>query len=110
VYWATYAYVGELIKSGCKAYIYDKGFLHAKTIVVDGEVGSVGSANFDVRSFILNFEANAFIYDRKTATELRCWFQTALNDCEELTLDKWKSRPLSQRFMESATRILSPLL
>ncbi|MDR1572428.1 MAG: cardiolipin synthase, partial [Clostridiales Family XIII bacterium] len=63
VYWATYSYVGQLINVGARAFVYDAGFLHAKTMAVDGEVASVGSANFDIRSFRLNFETNAFIYD-----------------------------------------------
>lgn len=74
VYWATYAYVGELLRSGAKVYIYDRGFLHAKTMVVDGEVTSVGSANFDRRSFRLNFEANAFIYDEDVAKKWKNFF------------------------------------
>ena len=48
-----------------RAYTYDRGFLHAKTCVVDGEACTVGTANWDVRSFKLNFETNAFIYDRR---------------------------------------------
>lgn len=51
VYWATYSYIGEMIKAGAKIYIYDNGFIHAKTIIVDNEISSVGTANIDVRSF-----------------------------------------------------------
>ena len=50
VYWATYSYVSEIIDAGGKVYIYDDGFLHAKTMMVDGEVSTVGSANFDRRN------------------------------------------------------------
>ncbi|HNW80405.1 MAG TPA: cardiolipin synthase [Methanoregulaceae archaeon] len=63
VYWSTLSFIGELLEAGVRAYTYDNGFIHAKTIVVDGVAASVGSANFDVRSFRLNFEANAFFYD-----------------------------------------------
>lgn len=63
VYWATLSYIGDLLKAGASVYIYDNGFIHAKTIVVDDETASVGTANIDVRSFRLNFEVNAFIYD-----------------------------------------------
>ncbi|HPV85461.1 MAG TPA: cardiolipin synthase, partial [Sedimentibacter sp.] len=70
VYWATYWYCGGLLKYGVKVYIYEYGFLHAKTLVIDGTVASVGTANFDVRSFKLNFECNAVIYDTKTSQML----------------------------------------
>lgn len=110
VYWATYAYVGELIKSGCKAYIYDKGFLHAKTIVVDGEVASVGSANFDVRSFNLNFEANAFIYDEEEAVKLEKIFEKDMEESHQLTLELYEQRSLWIRFKENVAKLLSGIL
>ena len=61
VYWASLSYVGQLLDSGVKAYSYDNGFLHAKTIVADETAASVGSANWDVRSFGLNFETNVLM-------------------------------------------------
>src|SRR5699024_1423694 len=64
VYWATLSHIGDLLEVGAEVYIYQKGFLHAKTIVVDGKIASVGTANIDVRSFRLNFEVNAFLYNR----------------------------------------------
>src|SRR5699024_3069483 len=60
VYWATLSSVGELLNEGAEIYLYQNVFLHAKTIVVDGKMSSVGTANIDVRSFRLNFEVNAF--------------------------------------------------
>lgn len=62
VYWAGFSYIWELMNSGVRAYTYDNGFIHAKTVVIDGIAASVGSANWDIRSFCLNFEANAFLY------------------------------------------------
>ena len=56
VYWATYSYIGEMVAAGAKCYVYDNGFLHAKTLSVDGLVACVGTANMDIRSFALNFE------------------------------------------------------
>ncbi|MCB6993311.1 cardiolipin synthase [bacterium 210820-DFI.6.37] len=110
VYWATYSYVGELIQSGGRAYIYDKGFLHAKTLVVDGEVASVGSANFDVRSFSLNFEANAIIYDGKEARGLEAIFERDMEDCHELTLELYQQRGVWIQCKESVARLLSDIL
>ena len=110
VYWATYSYVGELIRSGGRAFVYDKGFLHAKTIVADSEVASVGSANFDRRSFMLNFEANAFLYDGEEARKLEAIFENDMRDCHELTLELYNQRSLWIRFKESLARLLSDLL
>ncbi len=110
VYWATYSYVGELIRSGGKAYIYDSGFLHAKTMVVDSEVASVGSANFDRRSFSLNFEANAIIYDGEEARKLEAVFKKDMEKCHELTEKLYEQRPLKIRFKESVARLLSDIL
>ncbi len=110
VYWATYSYVGELIKSGGKAYIYDKGFLHAKTLVADGEVASVGSANFDRRSFSLNFEANAIIYDKAEAGKLEAIFEADMKECHELTQELYERRSLWIRCKEGIARLLSDIL
>lgn len=110
VYWATYSYVGELIQSGGRVFIYDKGFLHAKTIVVDSEVASVGSANFDRRSFSLNFEANAFIYDGEEACKLEAIFENDMNDCHELTRELYAKRSLWIRCKENVSRLLSDVL
>lgn len=74
VYWATYSYVGEILNHGGKVYIYNNGFIHAKTMSVDGQISTVGSTNFDRRSFRLNFEANAFIYDEGTTKKTRKHF------------------------------------
>lgn len=110
VYWATLSFIGELLKAGVKAYIYENGFLHSKSIVVDGKIASVGTANFDIRSFKLNFEVNAFIYDRKVAKELHNIFLYDMSLSEELTMHKYLNRPTIIKFKESISRLLSPLL
>ncbi|HWQ80136.1 MAG TPA: cardiolipin synthase [Anaerovoracaceae bacterium] len=110
VYWATYSYVGILLDLGAKIYIYDEGFLHAKTICVDGEVASIGSANFDIRSFRLNFEANAFIYDASEVYKLEAIFETDMMKSHELTRHLYRNRPMIIKFKESVSRLLSDLL
>ena len=110
VYWATYSYVGELIKSGCKVYIYDGGFLHAKTIVSDSEVSSVGSCNFDIRSFKLNFETNAFIYDKAFAHEMEEAFFRDIESGHELTLEEYNNRSLIIKFKENISRLMTEIL
>lgn len=110
VYWSSYSYIGDLLESGVRAYTYEKGFVHSKTIVVDGLVSSVGSANWDVRSFRLNFEANAFLYDPELAGAMEKAFMEDLPGCRELTLDAYHHRPLRVKFKESISRLLSPIL
>src|SRR5690625_4216951 len=82
VYWATLSNIGDMLNAGAEVYIYQNGFLHAKTIIVDGKIASVGTANIDVRSFRLNFEVNAFLYDRGTTQELE---QAFFDDMEVST-------------------------
>lgn len=110
VYWATHSYLGELLASGARVYLYERGFLHAKTLVVDGKVASVGTANLDIRSFKLNFEMNAFIYDRETASKLETLFYEDVQSSRELTVEDYGKRPLFNRFKESISRLLSPIL
>lgn len=110
VYWATYSYVGPLVEAGAKVYHYEKGFIHAKMIVVDDEIASVGTANIDVRSFSLNFEVNALLYDRLLAHRLAEIFESDILDCSELTFELYKNRSSFVKFKESISRLLSPIL
>lgn len=110
VYWATYFYVGEMLKAGAKIYIYEKGFIHSKSIVVDHEIASVGTANIDVRSFRLNFEVNAFIYHKGFSNTLMDQFTEDMKASTELTLENYMKRPVKIRLKESISRLLSPIL
>lgn len=110
VYWATYSYIGEMLKAGAKVYIYNNGFIHAKSIVVDTQTSSVGTANIDVRSFRLNFEVNAFMYNENIAQRLSESFKKDMELSTELTLEKYRERTLKIRFKESISRLLSPIL
>lgn len=110
VYWATYSYVGQLVQAGAKVYNYEKGFIHAKMIVVDDEAATVGTANIDVRSFSLNFEINTMIYDRKIAHQLAEIFEQDILDCSELTAEAYNNRTTVIKFKESISRLLSPIL
>lgn len=110
VYWATYSYAGELLQAGAKAYIYQHGFLHAKGITVDGVVSCYGTANMDIRSFELNFEVNAVIYDEETTVKLEQAFLDDLPYCREVTWEDYQKRKLFIRVKEQFCRLLSPLL
>src|SRR5699024_9071190 len=85
VYWATLSYIGDMLNAGAEVYIYQHGFLHAKTIVVDGKIASVGTANIDVRSFRLNFEVNAFLYDVVIAEQLVAAFEHDISLSTQMT-------------------------
>jgi cardiolipin synthase len=109
VYWATMSFVADLLEAGVKAYSYENGFIHAKTLVVDGLAASVGSANWDVRSFKLNFEANAFIYEAEFAERLKQSFLDDLPRCTEITLENYGKRSRWIRAKEQVSRLFSPL-
>jgi cardiolipin synthase len=110
VYCATLSYIGELLMAGAKVFIYNGGFIHSKTIVVDKEISSVGTANLDVRSFKLNFEVNAFLYDEGIAQTLTTQFYEDIKVSKELTLEQYLERPLWSQIKESISRLLSPIL
>lgn len=110
VYWATLYYAGELLLLGAKVYIYNKGFLHTKNITIDNEVVSVGTTNMDIRSFRINFEVNAFIYDTETTTEFNKIFIKDMEDSIQLTIDDYNNRKLRIKIKEGISRLLSPLL
>jgi cardiolipin synthase A/B len=110
VYWATYSYVGQFVEAGAKVYHYEKGFIHSKMIVVDDMVASVGTANIDVRSFSLNFEVNAMIYNNELAQRLAEVFERDILDCSELTKELYEARGTRIKFKESISRLLSPIL
>lgn len=105
--WAADSYLCDLFSAGVKVYYYRKGFIHSKTIVVDGSVVSIGTANMDIRSFSLNFEVNAFIFDEGKAKECEGDFMNDLKDSVEVTQQMFESRPKSVRIAESLVRLVS---
>jgi len=110
VYWATYSYVGDMVMAGANCYTYHNGFLHAKGLIIDDAVYSYGTANMDIRSFQLNFEVNAVIYDEKEAEKMVAIFKEDLQHCKKITKDRYSKRNLWIRIREQFCRLLSPLL
>ncbi|MBQ6440187.1 MAG: cardiolipin synthase [Mogibacterium sp.] len=110
VYRTTLYNAGRLINDGARIYIYENGFMHAKTLSIDGEVCTVGSANFDNRSFRLNFESNAFIYDRDVTEELDERFMTDINLSRPYTQDDRDRISNAERAAESISRLLTEIL
>lgn len=110
IYWVNQFYVGELLKIGATVYRYEKGFLHSKVLIVDNEVVSVGTCNFDYRSFYLNFEINVNIYEKSTATTFKNQFFRDINDSKKLDFKDFEQRGIYVRIKESILRLLSPVL
>ena len=107
---ASLSYLAEMMKAGVKIYLYRKGFIHSKLMVSDDEFSTIGSTNMDFRSFEHNFEANAFFYDKDTASALKEIFLADQRDCMLLSLKVWDKRSWKSKDTESVVRLLSPLL
>ncbi|MGL6105835.1 cardiolipin synthase [Romboutsia sp.] len=107
---ASYSYFDDILRSGGKVYLYTKGFLHSKLVIIDDKIFSTGSANMDLRSFMLNFEINAFVYDKeiiKLATED---FFEDMSNSEELKTEDFSNRSMMKKIKESIARLFSPIL
>jgi len=109
VYWANQSYIEDLLESKVKIYAYKDGFIHAKSLLVDGVCASVGTANLDIRSMELNFEVNAFIYDEAVVSDLRNDFEEDLRRSEKIVLDEFKKRKFYRKVLEVFGRLVSPL-
>jgi cardiolipin synthase len=108
--WATNSYVRECLRSGIRIYFYTKGMLHSKAIIVDDDFATVGSTNFDFRSFEHNFEANLLIYSDEVNSRLKQQFLADMADCEYITTEQWIKRPRMEKVLESVMRLFSPIL
>lgn len=107
---ATASYIDECLRSGIKIYLYTAGMLHCKVLIIDDEISTIGSANFDFRSFEHNFEENIILYGTEPNTELSQQFLTDMSHCTKLQLNSWHHRPKLAKVKESLSRLLSPLL
>ncbi len=109
-YWAAFTYFEELLLAGVKIYHYNAGFLHAKTISVDGSICSIGTTNMDIRSLHLSYENNIVIYDESIAEELESDYKEDIMQCTEFTIEQYKKINIFAKFRNSVVRLLSPLL
>ena len=107
---AAHSYYDDLLNAGVEIYLYRKGFVHAKTLVADNKIAIVGTANMDHRSFDLNFEVNAIVYDHKLARELSNVFYEDIKNADKIDLKKWNARPTYKQLIEKTARLVSPLL
>ena len=107
---ASRLHYGDLLDHGIRLFEYQPTMMHAKTMVVDGIWTTVGSSNFDDRSFRLNDEVNVNIYDAGIAAQMEAMFEEDLAQSEEITLRPWLRRPRFARVKEAIAGVFKPQL
>lgn len=107
---ASLTYYGELLEAGVQIYMYEKGMLHAKVMILDEEIAEIGASNFDMRSFRLNYEVCEFIYSTNVAKELSEQFERDLADSVPLHMEELLQRSITQRVIDQGARLFAPLL
>lgn len=110
VHAASLSYVDELLENDIEVYLYEKGMVHSKVMIVDSRLCSIGTANIDYRSFDNNAEVNAFFFDGKVGEKLREDFYKDLEDARKVVPGEWKNRPLPIKLVGSIARLIAPLL
>lgn len=110
VHMVTRSYYPLLIENGVRVYEYTPGFIHAKTVVSDDLIATVGSINFDYRSLYLQFECGVLLYKTRTIQALREDFENTLSMSQEISLEECKRVPIHIRFMRSLMRLFAPLM
>lgn len=110
VHHASFSFLKPLLKRGVNVYLYEKGFMHAKTICVDGKLAFIGTVNMDIRSFFINFEIAAIIHDQKLCVEMQKQFEIDKEDSLHINMKYWKKRSFLKRGLDSLCRLMAPVL
>lgn len=110
VSWASQSYIDSLLGKGIKIFVYRDRFIHAKTLIADSHVASVGTANLDALSFEINYEVQAFVFSTRLVRELEDVFIQDLMNCTEETKKNRKNRPFTSRIKAGIGRLLSSYL
>lgn len=110
VYIISRSYYAQLMQSGVRIYEYSPGFIHAKSMVVDGRRAVTGSINLDYRSLFLNFENAVYLANTPVIKDMEDDFLETLEACEERRLEDWKRRHVLLKLAEGFLRIFAPLL
>ena len=108
--YASASYISQCLQAGIKVYLYEAGMLHAKCMIIDDELVTIGSTNFDFRSFECNFESNLFMYSKELCSKAIEIFKDNLKRSTRVQQVEWKHRPLTRKIGESVLRLLSPIL
>ena len=109
VYYGTLSHIDELMSYGIKVYIHE-GFIHSKMIVADDFVSAIGSANFDMRSFLINFEMTALVYDTAFAARCKEAYFEDLTHSKEINVEEFNKRGRIKKMKEAAWRLLTPFM
>lgn len=107
---ASQSYFTPLLKAGASIYRYKDGFMHGKIVLIDDEIASIGTANMDIRSFELNYEIIALLYESNTVLDIKHDFERDFQSSEEIKWEVFQKRPIRKRMLESLMRLISPLL
>jgi len=108
--WAAQTYYRKLIEAGAHVYLYEAGFLHSKTIVVDGHVSAVGTMNMDQRSLKLHKELMLWVFDKEFAGTMVAVFEADMQNCHEVTLEDVQALGGLKKFRNQAARLFSNVL
>lgn len=109
-FWVAHTYFENLLNAGVRIHLYMKGFLHAKVLVVDESLCTIGSCNMDTRSFHLDYEANAFFYSPELVEDLIAQFHLDVAECRQITYEDIRRLPLWKQLRNSIFRMIAPVL
>ena len=110
VYMVNVSNYGKLMEAGVHIYEYQPGFIHAKNVIADDECAICGTINTDYRSFYLHYECGVFLSEMDAIKDMKADFLKTLEQCEEMDLVTWSKRPVGNKIMQAALKVLSPLL
>ena len=102
-------FLKTLVENGIKVYLYEKGFIHAKTFISDDEIATVGSVNLDYRSLYHHFECGVLMYQSNAIKDIESDFNKTLNDCSRMELEDYKKIPSRYRMLGRVFRLFAPL-
>ncbi len=106
-YLVAETYWGELLKNGVRIYKYTPGFLHAKSVLVDGEAALVGSTNMDYRTFQLHYECGELLYYSPAVAELQADLEKVMEQSRPYTLEEWRRRPWHRRVIAGILKLFA---
>jgi len=107
---AARSYYEQLLELGVELFLYQPGILHSKTMTVDNDIAFIGTSNFDIRSFALNFELNMILYHGEALWSLRTLQESYIERSRNLSLEEWRERSLAAETIQGITKLFSPLL
>ena len=100
----------DVLAAGANLYLYTKGLVHSKTMTIDDSIALIGSSNFDIRSFEINFELSMLLYGDDVTQRLRQQQLKYLLESRPLDAQEWRQRSSAKKLLENSARLLSPIL